>query len=90
MLVVTVELYPGGNAAKRKTLGTMVVDNIGVSAEGRRGNYRVRVYKKGEDLLAFRYGKAPLRQGQVLDHARLSLPVWSLVAKALKAVGYSR
>lgn len=88
MLVVEVALHPGGSAAKKKVLGTVIVDRVAVRSEGRRGDYRVRAYKKGEGLVAYRYGEAPFREAQVLDHARLSLPVWALVAKALKALGY--
>lgn len=90
MLVVKLELHKGGSSRPENVvpLGTLLIDNVGVSDEGRRGNYRVRVYKKGDDLVAVRYGAKPIREDFVMSHARLSSPVWSLVAKALRVLGY--
>lgn len=90
MLVVTVELHSAIDG-RTEELGTMVIDNIGGSRT--RGDYRCRMYKKGE---AKRVGGArrlpanskPTREGQVLNHARVAEPVQNLVSKALKELGY--
>ena len=76
MIVVKIELWPKGIAERKKELGRMLIDNRGVADGGKRGDYRVRVLRKGTDKT--------LREGKVLNFPRLSYNIWRLVYRALK------
>lgn len=90
MIVCEVKLHSAIDG-RTEDLGTLVIDNIGGTRT--RGDYRCRMYRKGD---AERVGGVrrliplakPSREGRVLGHARLAEPVHSLVAKALKEMGY--
>lgn len=90
MIVVDIDLRSAVTGA-RTNLGTMVIDNVGGTRT--RGNYRCRMYRKGErdrhesDWRMAANAK-PIREGRVLNHARLAEPVQNLVTKALKEMGY--
>jgi hypothetical protein len=97
VIVVEIKLRSSRGRDRDRDLGTMVIDNVTPvdgMLDGRRGDYRCRMYKKGdlkrhlnwpERLVAL--GK-PIREGRVEGHRRLAEPVQNLVAKCLKAMGY--
>lgn len=76
MLVVKVELWPNGSQSKAREIGRMEIAHVGGDLAV--GEYRVEV-PAGRDWCG--------RQGEVNGHDRL-LPIWWLVAKALKSVGF--
>lgn len=89
MLTVPI-LLDSAITGQRKSLGLLVIDNIGGDDE--RGDYRVRMYPEGSDYKSTGHvmrNQAPIREGKITGHARLTEPVGSLVAKALKEMGYS-
>ncbi|GAF80423.1 unnamed protein product [marine sediment metagenome] len=76
MIVVKIELWPCGFESRKREIGRMLIDNQGGTAK--RGNYRVRVLRKGsEDKV--------LREGEVTNYPRQSYNVWRLVCRALKS-----
>lgn len=80
MIVVKVELWKWGDERRATELGRLLIDNRGDHAEQpRRGNYRVRLLRKGSRT-------AVRRTAEVLDHARLSKDIWNLLRKALEAL----
>lgn len=94
MIVVRVELASAISCSRDTDLGTVIIDNVGCSANGRIGNYRIRAYRKGQ---LEQFGGDPRRMvavgkhhriGTVLGHRRLAEPVHNLVAKALAQMGY--
>jgi hypothetical protein len=82
MIVVKVELH-SAITGKVEEIGRMHVFNKGSKSGSTqdRGNYGVHLLRRGNPSVVQRYGA-------VDDHPRLSAPVWQLVLKALKAVGY--
>ena len=87
MIVVKIELWPGGSFEKRRPLGRMYITNSGRrvnETNGKRADYGVRLMRKS----AAGYGAVPAREGIVLDHARNSYSIWKLVARALRSVGF--
>lgn len=83
MLVVKVELH-NANTGEVSEIGRAVIanDDTGTS---RAGNYDVK-QRDGEPSNAAIWTQ-PDREGRVEGHPRAE-PVWSLVAKALKSVGF--
>jgi len=86
MLVVRIELH-SAITGKVTEIGRMIVSNDGKTLDPKVGNYDVRLARRGVEDNARILAK-PQRHGRVEGHARLSLPVWSLVAKALSAIGF--
>lgn len=71
-----------------EVLSTLLIDNIGGTKA--RGDYRVRMFGKQPDRRVPDFARTkPIREGKVLNHARLAEPVGNLVAKALTELGYS-
>jgi hypothetical protein len=96
VIVVRVELWSAISGHKTE-LARMVVDNIGVSANMQKGDYRVRTLRgRSEEALtkamltALRDKGGVQREGKVLGHARLQLHIWNLIAKALTGLGYGK
>lgn len=88
MLTVPI-LLDSAITGQRKSLGLMIIDNVGGSKT--KGDYRVRMYRAGSDHTTAAYvirTKTPIREGKITGHARLTEPVGSLVAKALNELGY--
>lgn len=88
-----IKLTSAISADRDQELGTMVIDNITTHSNPKKGDYRVRMYRKGD--LKKHGGSRGLvakakhtREAQVLDHNRIAEPVQNLVAKALTAMGY--
>ena len=78
MLVVKIELWPGGWEDRKKEIGRLVIVNDG-SGTKNRGNYRTLLMRRGTK-------NTVLREGRVGNHSRLSKSVWNLVHKALESV----
>lgn len=74
MVVVKVELWPGGYESNAREIGRMTITNRG-DGTAERGNYDVKVKRSG-------------RTGEVLSYARKRDSVWILVARALASVGW--
>lgn len=90
MLIVKIELWPGGDGARARELGRMAIANVGGTET--MGDYTVHL-GKGHDFAHGGFnGQVGLTEvqleGDVYNHARLKASVWLLVAKALRAVGY--
>jgi hypothetical protein len=96
MIVVRVELASGISRGRDRELGTVIIDNVGCSADGKVGDYRVRAYPKGAidkhagDPRCLVAMAKPHREGTVNGHRRLAEPVNNLVAKALASMGYGK
>lgn len=86
MILVTIDLH-SAVTGKVSNLGTIKIDNIG--GNKLRGDYRVRAYRKGVDVVATKGQVGLLREGRVLGHQRLAKPISVLVHKALTELGYS-
>ena len=83
MIVVKVELH-SAVTKKITLLGQAIIDNIGTTPDGKKGDYRVRVGSKNKlelDQVATEY----LREGKIKDFPRLSYNIWRLVIRALKS-----
>lgn len=91
MIIVKVELWSAIDGRKQE-LARMIIDNIG--GDERKGDYRTRtlIGRSAESLDRAMNARPPKaqREGRVLGHARLSLHVWNLVAKALAGMGYGK
>lgn len=80
MIIVKVELWPGGDEARAAELGRLQIANEGTHpAHPRRGDYMVRLMRKNSR-------RTVLRTANVKDYPRLSYPVWRLVRRALEAL----
>lgn len=88
MIVVRIELH-SAITGDTIDLGSIIIDNL--TGGGPRADYRCRAYQKGKFE---KYGRRtpihckPIREAQILNHARLKEPVQNLVAKSLKVLGY--
>ena len=80
MIVVKVELWPGGHESHAKEIGRLLIHNMTYARDAKIGNYGVRLLRKGSL-------KTVRRAAEVLGHPRLSADVWNLVRKALEALG---
>jgi len=83
MLRVTVELVPHGDETKKRQIAVMDLWNTVSSGGWVDGNYKA--VAKMDPSPWFRKGLEA--EGEVLGHPR-HLPVWTLVGKMLKAMGY--
>ena len=79
MLVVTIDLLPGGNPERRRTIGSMRIANVSDLANI--SNYSVGVLEGANPLAG-----TPARNAcfEVLNHDRQQ-SVWALIAKAAAA-----
>ena len=83
MIVVKIELH-SARTKKITLLGQAIIDNIGTTPDGKKGDYRIRVGNKGKlelDQIATGY----LREGKIHEFPRLSYNVWRLIIRALKS-----
>lgn len=85
MLIVRVELW-SAITGKTTELARMGICNVGGSDNPRRSDYRAVAWR-GRSSAALNK-RVTGRTGRVENHARLSLHVWHLVAKALASMGY--
>ena len=82
MLVVKIEMWPGGDEDRRREIGRMYIANKGFDVHPdhpRRGDYVVRLMRRGAK-------NTVQRTAEVLDYPRESYSVWVLVKRALDAV----
>jgi hypothetical protein len=82
VIVVKVEMWPGGDESRAYELGSAVIVNDGKGTPDR-GNYTAGFHRGA--------GKATRRTtkfGEVKDFPRKSLNVWHLIARCLKEAGY--
>ena len=75
MIVVKIELWPHGIESRARELGRMLIDNQGGTHT--RGDYRVRVLRKGSK-------DKVLRECKVDNYPRQSYNIWRLICRALK------
>lgn len=81
MLVIKIELWPFGDEKKKSVIAQAVVANVGGTAE--LGNYEVyEGLSHPKELTKLEH------DAEVLAHERLNAPVFSLIRKALSALGY--
>lgn len=82
MLRVTIELLPHGSEARKSHLGTVLIANDGTASDGSgdapRGNYVVRLSRRGQPLRVW-------RTGVVRDFPRKRLGAYDLLLRALVA-----
>lgn len=101
MLVIRIELHPYGDADRVRELGRMTIVNVGGTERLANYDVKARAGRRIGHPAAIASGggiwaeastldvlEAPDHSGQVLDHARLEEPVWSLLAKALASIGF--
>ena len=76
MIVVKVELWPGGHEDRKRELGRMHLTNQGTGTR-ERGNYAVKLMRRGTvDVVQ--------RTTDIENYPRQSYPVWELVRRALQ------
>ena len=75
MVVVTVDLWPGGQQERAQPLGRAEIANDGTGAQGV-GHYRVRLFQKGK-------ARRVWRTTRVTDFPRKRLGAWDLLCRAL-------
>jgi len=81
MLVIKIELWPGGVAARARNMGTMFICNVGGTKQS--GNYEVMLAKWGKPTV-------PWRVGVVRGFPRLSGSPWDLMKRAIVAASDHR
>jgi hypothetical protein len=81
MIVVRVELWPGGDPSKAVRLGTATIVNDG-SGTASRGNYFAAFGKRGSTFRDLKQ-KRPLRIGRVVNFPRKQQNAWQLLGLAL-------
>jgi hypothetical protein len=79
MIVVRVELWPGGDRSKAESLGEAVIINDG-SGTATQGNYHFALSRRGQTAKDQAW-----RDGQVRGFPRKRLGGWDLVYRALHA-----
>jgi hypothetical protein len=84
LIVIRVELWKKGSSANCQEIGRAYLWNTGVTQDGKRGNYQIRVARRGEHdpQTVLSLGKFT-RAGALLNFPRLSYNVWRLVIRAL-------
>lgn len=85
MIVVKLEMWPGGDEARAYTLGRTYIWNEGTTDDPSKGNYGVAVMRKGCEYSHPINASARTRSGEVKNYPRLSYNVWRLIIRALKA-----
>lgn len=84
MIVVRVEMWPGGRADRKYLLGSAVIANDGKGSDSV-GHYKFRIGRRGVDTPLAPLIK-PWKVGAVLNFPRQRLGVWDLIFRALKEV----
>lgn len=84
MIVVKLEMWPLGNEARAYELGRTYIRNVGTNLDHpKKGNYEVKVCRKGKtEFKGWRQIKAT-RTGQVDNWPRLTRNVWRLILRCL-------
>ena len=90
MIVVRIELH-SARTGEVTELGKMLIANDGTSPNPKRGDYTVKLARRGvTDPDHSKTWNRPQRQARVEKYPRLSFSVWVLVARGLKALGIER
>ena len=89
MLVVKIELWPGGfeDHPRKAEIGRMYIANDGEGTV-ERGNYTAAVCRRGSTTVPqplSEVGPRATRVGLVKDYPRLAYNVWRLIARALRS-----
>lgn len=80
MILIKIELISAVSASRSRELGRMYISNDGTLLSAERGNYEVRLMRKGTtDVVQ--------KATRVEDYPKKSAVIWSLVARALKNLG---
>ena len=77
MIRITVEMLPKGDESRKRHLGTAVIGNDGTGTRTR-GNYRVRLSRRGQP-------DSTWKSGSVEGFPRTRLGAWDLLLFALVA-----
>lgn len=88
MIVVRLEMWPKGDESRKYELGRTYIYNAGgPGTSTRRGNYEVRVCRKGSyeiDHGRLVSGEGFTRTARVLGYPRQAYNIWRLIIKALR------
>jgi hypothetical protein len=87
VIVVTIEMWPGGDKSRKHELGRTYVFNDAAGTASR-GNYEVRVCRKGSfdaDPREIVEGTGFTRKGRVDNWPRKSYNIWRLVLRCLQS-----
>lgn len=80
MLVIRIELWPGGSEKRKREIGLMeIVNRADHPDRPKRGNYVVYLMRRGAS-------RTVQRRCTVEDYPRESYPVWELVRRALNTL----
>lgn len=79
MLVVTIDLFPGGNPQRRRTVGTLHIANASDLSEV--SDYRIEATQAFNPVTGSRAG---IGSCEVIGHNRRQ-SIWKLLAKAAEA-----
>lgn len=84
MIVVKIEMWPGGDEEGAYELGRSYIRNRGDNPRHpHRGNYEIKVCRKGHTEFKGWSAIKASRQGEVFNWPRLSYNIWRLVLRAL-------
>ncbi len=88
MLRIRIELVPRGFGEPIE-IGRMLIANVGKNgvSDPKHANYKAKLARKGQTDER-KIWRKPQREELVTNHARLSLSVWKLVARALHSMGF--
>jgi hypothetical protein len=79
LLVITIDLYPGGNSQRRRTIASLRIANISGLADI--SDYDVKAIQAANPLTG---SPAGIGSSEVLGHDRRQ-SIWTLLAKAARA-----
>jgi hypothetical protein len=82
MIVVTTELWPGGDRSRARSLGCMAIANNGTSSRGTVGNYTVVIYKAGS--IPGTRTRTPWKSFTISGFRRKKFGVWYLLGRILQ------
>lgn len=78
MIVITMEIWPGGDPVQRRPLGTCLIVNDGKSVDPTRGSYNYVLTGKVDTRK---------RRGRVEDFPRVRKDAWCLLSQVLGVAG---
>jgi len=88
MIVVKLEMWPGGDGSRAREIGRTYIYRNG-GAFPSRGDYEIRVCRRGhfrvKDAASFVSGEGFTRTARIENFPRLSYNVWRLILRCLKA-----
>lgn len=84
MIVIRMEMWPGGSPERKYLLGSAIIANDGTGTQTV-GHYRVRIGRRGVDTPLKPFTK-PWKTGVVTNFPRMRLGAWDLLYRALKEI----